>query len=248
VAALAISGIPPLNGFVSKWMVYHGLVEMGEQSSFIWIIGLVAAMFGSALTLASFVKVLHSVFLGQPTAEKGAGPKPGFLMVLPVVVLALLCVAFGVFAYAVPVRGLLLPALGPRFAATFADATWQPWLATVLLLTALAGGVVIYALGAMGAVREDEAYVGGERAPLGAFHFSGVEFYRTVSRLPTLEDLYKYAEARWYDLYDLGQRFVGWVGVPLKAFHSGVLLTYVAWCVLGLVALLWFFLRFNLGQ
>jgi hypothetical protein len=41
---------------------------------------------------------------------------------------------------------------------------------------------------------------------------------------------------------------VGWVGVPLKAFHSGVLLTYVAWCVLGLVALLWFFLRFNLGQ
>ena len=30
VAALSISGIPPLNGFVSKWMIYQGIIEVGN--------------------------------------------------------------------------------------------------------------------------------------------------------------------------------------------------------------------------
>ncbi|MDH7599766.1 MAG: proton-conducting transporter membrane subunit [Sedimentisphaerales bacterium] len=31
LAALAISGIPPLNGFASKWMIYQGIVQMGGK-------------------------------------------------------------------------------------------------------------------------------------------------------------------------------------------------------------------------
>ncbi|MFO7956911.1 MAG: complex I subunit 5 family protein [Candidatus Brocadiia bacterium] len=244
IAAFAISGIPPLNGFASKWMVYHGVIRMAQQEGYIWLVALVAAMFGSALTLASFVKVLHSVFLGQPQPEEPQGRSPNVLMGLPMVVLAALCVVFGVFAYSVPVRHLLLPAVPMEFRADFAQAAWQPGLATVLLLVALAAGLVIYVIGALGAVREDEAYIGGEPVRGSAsYHFSGVEFYRTIAGLPTLETLYRHAEAKWYDIYDLGQRFVAWVGLPLQAFHSGLLLTYVAWCVLGLVVLLWFFFR-----
>lgn len=69
IASLAISGIPPLNGFASKWMIYQGLVDLGGQGGFWWVVWLATAMFGSALTLASFVKVLHSVFLRR-TAEQ----------------------------------------------------------------------------------------------------------------------------------------------------------------------------------
>ncbi|MFH1572166.1 MAG: complex I subunit 5 family protein, partial [Gemmatimonadota bacterium] len=59
VAALAISGVSPLNGFVSKWLVYQGALESTSRlAPFV----LVAAVFGSALTLASFVKVVHSCF------------------------------------------------------------------------------------------------------------------------------------------------------------------------------------------
>ena len=66
VAALSISGIPPLNGFASKWLVYQGCVAAGEP------LMLVAALFGSVLTLASFVKVLHSVFWGARPARLDA--------------------------------------------------------------------------------------------------------------------------------------------------------------------------------
>jgi len=243
VAAMAISGIPPLNGFTSKWMVYQGLIQMGPGQGPLWTIVLVAAMFGSALTLASFVKVLHSVFLGQPHGE-ATGPLPNALMGLPMALLALLCIVFGVFAYSVPVKGLLLPALPASLQVSFARATWQPGIAALLLCVALAAGGLIYVLGTVGRLREDEAYIGGEAgARAAAYHFSGVEFYRTVAELPSLRTLYRHAEGGWYDLYELGRRFVGWVGVPLQRFHSGVLLTYIAWCVLGLVVLLWLFLQ-----
>ena len=50
IAALAISGIPPLNGFASKWMIYQGIIDWGGM---LFPLFLLAAMFGSALTLAS---------------------------------------------------------------------------------------------------------------------------------------------------------------------------------------------------
>jgi len=244
IAALAISGIPPLNGFVSKWMVYQGLVEMGGTANYMWVVGLVAAMFGSALTLASFVKVLHSVFLGQPDSEHPAtGPTPNLLMWLPMGVLAIVCVAFGVFAYALPVK-LLTPTVPPALRPDMAGAAWQPGLATVLLCAALVVGGLIYLLGTLAKVRADEPYIGGEAGERAAqFRFSGLEFYRTVAEIPALKRLYLRAEQGWYDVYHLGRRFVSWVGAPLRTLHSGLLLSYVAWCVLGLVLLLWLFLH-----
>ncbi len=91
LSALAISGIPPLNGFVSKWMVYQGIIEMGRGGGYLWVLWLVAAMFGSALTLASFMKVLHAVFLGIRVKKAGDAPKEaGLLMAIPMLVIALL--------------------------------------------------------------------------------------------------------------------------------------------------------------
>ena len=245
IAALAISGVPPLNGFVSKWMIYQGIIEMGERAGFIWVIALVAAMFGSALTLASFVKVLHSVFLGQPHGGRDAeGPTPNALMGLAMAVLAILCLVFGIFAYSVPIARLVAPALPAAFQADFAEAAWQPGIATLLLVVALIVGGLIYVVGASWKVRRDEAYVGGESgARAEPYRFSGIEFYRTIAEFPSLRTLYRHAEEGWYDLYHLGRRGVFYVAGVLQACHSGVLLTYAAWCVVGLVVLLWVFLH-----
>ena len=68
IFALSISGIPPLNGFASKWLIYQGIIEFGSQSgiaSQLWIIWLALAVFGSALTLASFIKFISGIFLGR---------------------------------------------------------------------------------------------------------------------------------------------------------------------------------------
>lgn len=244
IAALAISGVPPLNGFVSKWMIYQGTIEMGPKAG-MWVFALVAAMFGSAFTFASFFKVLHSVYLGQPHAEQAAkGPGPGLLMGVPMAVLAGICLLFGVLAYRVPVRLLLLPAL-PAYAGAIEEGvlqnpSWQPLLATVLLISALVVGAVIYLLTGM-KTREDNAFVGGEAgAKAASFRFSGLEFYGTIKQIPLLGTFYKHAAQGWYDVYQVGSRFVFYIAGTLQAFHSGLLLTYVAWFIAGVVILLWF--------
>ena len=61
IASLSISGVPPFNGFVSKWMVYPGLINQLQVNDYglriTAILCLAAAMFGSGLTLASFMKL-----------------------------------------------------------------------------------------------------------------------------------------------------------------------------------------------
>ncbi|MDR3265796.1 MAG: NADH:ubiquinone oxidoreductase [Synergistaceae bacterium] len=65
VAAAAISGLPPFNGFVSKWMIY-------ESSFAVHPVLPAIAMITSVLTLASFVKVFQAAFLGPAKAKLAA--------------------------------------------------------------------------------------------------------------------------------------------------------------------------------
>ncbi|MFA7007787.1 MAG: proton-conducting transporter membrane subunit [Elusimicrobiales bacterium] len=93
IAAAAISGIAPLNGFFSKELIFF-----------------IAAELGSVLTLASFLKLGHSVFFGKrPEALNGAGEAP-FSVLLPMLILAGICVAFG-FGAKLPIDFLIDPAL-----------------------------------------------------------------------------------------------------------------------------------------
>lgn len=110
IAALSISGIPPLNGFASKWMIYQGVIASGSEGGLSWVVWLAVAMLGSALTLASFVKVLHATFLCKPSPEvQQAQIHDGTpAMLLPLVVLAASCVLFGVFAFQLPLAQLVL--------------------------------------------------------------------------------------------------------------------------------------------
>ena len=68
IFALSISGIPPFNGFASKWMIYQGIIDFGHGtgiSNQLWMVWLGLAVLGSALTLASFIKFIGGIFLGR---------------------------------------------------------------------------------------------------------------------------------------------------------------------------------------
>ena len=56
-ASLAIAGVPPLNGFASKWLIVATCLLAGMRQPLFLVLGLVA-MFISLVTLASFLKVL----------------------------------------------------------------------------------------------------------------------------------------------------------------------------------------------
>jgi formate hydrogenlyase subunit 3/multisubunit Na+/H+ antiporter MnhD subunit len=99
VGAVAICGLPPLNGFVSELLIYLGFFR-GIQGA--GIAAAAAALAAPALALvgglavACFVKVYGIVFLGVPRSdEHAARHEAGWQMLLPMTLLALLCVIIG---------------------------------------------------------------------------------------------------------------------------------------------------------
>ena len=100
--AAAISGIPPFNGFASKWMIY--------ESGFNGNLGIasIIAVVVSALTLASFIKVGHSVFFGPIKKEDDNVEDVPLSMKIPMGILAALTVVLGIMPRLV-VDNLLIP-------------------------------------------------------------------------------------------------------------------------------------------
>lgn len=97
VGAVAICGLPPLNGFVSELFVYLGLLSaVLTDEPLITVIAVpVLAMIG-ALALACFVKVYGAVFLGTGRTDVCAEAHEAPLtMRLPMLVLAGCCVLIG---------------------------------------------------------------------------------------------------------------------------------------------------------
>ena len=90
IGALAIAGIPPFNGFASKLMIYESVYLFNPVLAII-------AMVVSILTLASFVKVFHSIFMGPQLPEYEHVKEVPAPMLLGMGILALLVILFGLF-------------------------------------------------------------------------------------------------------------------------------------------------------
>jgi NADH:ubiquinone oxidoreductase subunit 5 (subunit L)/multisubunit Na+/H+ antiporter MnhA subunit len=249
VGALAISGIPPLNGFASKWMVYQGIVQTASDGGLQWVVWLVAAMLGSALTLASFVKALHAVFLRRPAPALAAKPvsEVGVAMWLPTALLAATCIVFGVLWYRLPLRHMIFPAIGG--AVDFPGA-WRGGVAAVLLGVAYLVGLGIYRLTSGRRPRACETYIGGEilddtyisGEPAEGerdVEVTGVDFYDSIESLIPLRAVYRAAKNKWFDLYEVGTKVIFYFVEALRRAHTGVLPVYLTWFLIGFLAVLW---------
>ena len=100
VGAIAISGIPPFNGFMSEFILYFGAFTGARyggspDASALLVVPVLAAT--GALALACFVKVYGITFLGQARSERRPGLRESPpTMILPMVALAALCLLIGV--------------------------------------------------------------------------------------------------------------------------------------------------------
>ena len=98
IGAFSISGLPPFNGFASKWMIYQAIYQKAvESGNFLFVFALIAALVTSVLTLASFVKVSQSVFFGQLSVEFENTEEAPIGMRIAMGLLAALCVVTGLF-------------------------------------------------------------------------------------------------------------------------------------------------------
>lgn len=219
IASLGIAGVPPLNAFVSKWLIYQGILDRGGA---LFPLFLVIAMFGSALTLASFVKLLYSMFWGDRPRGLEQVREASPWMLVPLLVLALLAVGFGVF-YRWPVEVLLKPLLGEGWAAVRIPGLWESGLAALLLILSLLAGFVIYLVGRPRGVQETEVFLGGEALDAGTYRVPGTHFYGPVRDFGGLKRLYALAERGAFDIYTYGVRLFRWLGRAVYGYVEGTL-------------------------
>jgi hydrogenase-4 component B len=99
VGAVAICGLPPLNGFVSEYLIYMGIfrgITSNEAAIPVMALAAPALALVGALAVACFVKVCGICFLGTPREMEAEKPhEAGWPMRAPLIFLALLCVGIG---------------------------------------------------------------------------------------------------------------------------------------------------------
>jgi len=237
VGAFAISGIPPFNGFFSKWMIYQGLLEKASSLSkgyAVWLlVCLILAVFGSALTLASFMKFLHAVFLGQ-RRERYAGVKEApASQWLPTGTLALLCVGFGLLAREIPLKIFVMPAAEEAGLAPAGSlGIYDPRLILLLFGLAFVLGLIVFGLTRK--TRTDEVYIGGN-VQSEEFRVAGTEFYREITEMRPFKGIYAQAEKKAFDIYELGSKATFGLSHLLQKAHGGLLQVYVLFILFGVL-------------
>ncbi len=237
VAACAISGVPPFNGFFSKELVYDGALERH------WLY-YAAALLGSVLTAASFLKLGHAAFLGKPVAGAAKPREAPWPMLVPMLVLVAGCILFGVYN-PLPLHGLIQPILGEARLEGH-DYAGLPHSALLVVLTCVALAVAV-ANHLWGAKRSG----------------SGLHAVDHIHHAPGLAAVYGMAERRAFDPYDQGlvvvrgfslvawwfDRGIDWVydvvsvrvarslGQALRSAHTGSYAVYVVWSLAGVIAI-----------
>lgn len=103
IGLLAVSGIPPMNGFASKLLIYESVYLVNPILSII-------AILCSILMLAVFVKIFHSVFLGPKQSSYEKIKEVPKSMLFGMAVIAGIIIFFGLFPNVV-VDNMIAPAV-----------------------------------------------------------------------------------------------------------------------------------------
>ncbi|HAM37994.1 MAG TPA: hypothetical protein DCP53_01135 [Elusimicrobia bacterium] len=274
IAAISISGIPPFSGFFAKWIIYQNLIDIYKtNNSNLVILFLIIAMFGSALLLASSIKIIYSVFLGNikdNLVNKNISDYHWTIW-LPVSILSILSVIFGVFAYQIPLKLFIMPSLAaniPPLTPVFTG-LWQPSIATFLIIIGLIIGIIIYLMQAVKNLRRTETYTYGEDPNIYKAGFPGSDFYLSITEASPFRSLYKKASKGIFDahniaissikffsilisnfideyfqhLYEIIENITATISKLSSSLQGGLLSIYIFWSMVGFMVLLFILCR-----
>ncbi|NJE85387.1 cation:proton antiporter [Thermococcus sp. CX2] len=102
IGAAAIIGMPPLNGFASKWLIYE------SSAIFNPVLGAIAII-GTAFCTAAYVRVLYT-FFGKPSERVMEAKDPEGSMLLPMIILVLAIIVMGLFPWQISEK-IMIPAV-----------------------------------------------------------------------------------------------------------------------------------------
>lgn len=182
LGAAAVSGLPPLNGFVSEWMIYLGLIRAvvtkGDLIQAIIPVVIALAATG-ALALAAFAKAVTIVFLGAARTKPAAtAHECGWTMRAPMLVLAALMLCIGLFPAMVlaPIKNA-----ASAWGGDWAVIPAMPVTDLGQFHLILAGVIIAFAAAFVGKVRRQGLRTGptwdcGYAAPTARMQYSGGSF------------------------------------------------------------------------
>ncbi|MGQ7245976.1 monovalent cation/H+ antiporter subunit A [Halomonas sp. V046] len=148
VAGAAMAGVPLFNGFISKEMFFTetlGTHTLGGLSLLLPVL----ATIGGVLSVGYSVRLIHAVFFAEPRHAPPKAPhEPPHLMRLPAELLAILCVAIGLFP-AIMATWVMAPAVQAVLLRPleFHLALWHGFnLPLAMSAVALGAGLLLYVL------------------------------------------------------------------------------------------------------
>ncbi|QIZ76233.1 hydrogenase 4 subunit B [Ferrimonas lipolytica] len=101
IGTMAISALPPLNGFVSEWFIYQSLISMSKTGDLLMTslapVAVIMLALTGALACMCFVKVYGICFAGAPKTQAAAkATEVPLCMNIGTMMLALMCIILGI--------------------------------------------------------------------------------------------------------------------------------------------------------
>jgi len=94
VALLGLGGLPPFAGFMSKWQIFAAGFQTGNTMMAVVVVFGIA---NSLLSLAYYAPLVNIMYRREPCAAVRAGSRVPLAMIVPMIILVLSILAFGVW-------------------------------------------------------------------------------------------------------------------------------------------------------
>jgi hydrogenase-4 component B len=181
VGALAICGLPPLNGFAGEFLLYIGFFREALVPIPVMVLGVPALGLVGGMAAITFVKLYGMVYLGAPRTQEAAHPHElSGVMLIPMGILAFLCLVGGIvptlfLALVNPVIAMLAPAAvsGAMLPASF---SLFPFFGIGLIAAASVIWLVVRATINNRGVAADSTWGCGYPAPTPRMQYTGAAF------------------------------------------------------------------------
>ena len=269
IGSLAISGLPPFNGFVGEFFIYMGGfrgVATDSQAFVINLCAIVSLAIIGGLAMACFTRLVGIVFQGEPRSPAAVDVnEKGPAMLMPMVILAGACVIIGVYPGAFMFMALkAVAALNLNygripiepFARMSANITLAATLFLVLFLAIFAIRKLLYQGKSIG---RSGTWGCGFTQPTTRMQYTGtsyaasiLEFFKPAAPLeethPPVKGLFPektYYNSQMHDIIELNMNRtivnpVMWLFDKLRWIQHGDIHLYIGYILLAIVVLLFF--------
>ncbi len=234
IGIIGLAGLPPMNGFVSKWMIYRDLIEQGRPLLFL------GTVIGTLGTILSVYKLIHNMFLGQLRLEHDKVHEAPWSMLAPMLVLATVILLSGVMpgiplAWVAAVQEAVgLPVLQSTLGGVdrAGGSLDMLWVFGVMLYGFGIGALLFYGAGRAKRVHQLDNYAGGHFLSSDVRYQYSDNFYAGLMRLigGWYRGSFAWAERAIASLVDFAS-------VLMQALYRRA--NGEAWAMLASVLLLW---------